>query len=150
MEPVISELTMVDYEEVLALWKSTAGIGLSGADERCPMERFLSQNQGLSFTARLDGRIVSTVLCGSDGRGGCPYPLAVDDQFRHRGIGRTLVDRFPVALRKRGIQKCPLMVFANNLDGQAFWRQTGWIHRPEIVLMSKDTSDQGESGFCPC
>jgi len=89
MEPVISELTMVDYEEALALWKGTAGIGLSGADERCPMERFLIQNQGLRFTARMDGRIVGTVLCGSDGRGGCPYPLAVDDQFRHRGIGRA-------------------------------------------------------------
>ncbi len=40
------------------------------------------------------------------------------------------------------------MVFANNLDGQAFWSKTGWAMRKDILTMSLDLDHQCEE--CPC
>lgn len=150
VEITYSEMRISDYEEILALWQRCEGIGLSKADERGPMELFLNQNQGLCHVASMDGRIVGTVLCGCDGRRGYLYHLAVEAAARRRGIGRALVDLSLAELSRRGIQKCHLMVFASNLEGQAFWSRIGWIHRPEILPMSIDTVAASSSGSCPC
>lgn len=145
-----SAMKIDEYPEILALWQRCEGIGLSKADEREPMEKFLVQNQGLCFVAKKNGRTVGTVLCGCDGRRGYLYHLAVDAGVRRNGIGKALVDLSLVELSHRGVQKCHLMVFASNLEGQAFWSKMGWIHRPEILPMSIDTVPSSCSGSCPC
>ena len=138
MEAVISEMSMADYEESLALWKRTPGMGISGADEREPMERFLSQNRGLCFTARMERQVVGTALCGSDGRRGYLYHLAVDERFRRQGLGKALVGRSLSALQQQGIEKCHLMVYVGNLEGRAFWQHLGWEIREDVLTMSRN------------
>ena len=135
----IREFIPDDYDSALALWKRCEGIGLSDADERCPIARFLQRNPGLSFVA-LDeqNNLVGTVLCGSDGRRGYLYHLAVDPLYRRLGLGKQLVERCLDGLRSTGIQKCHIMVYGSNVSGLAFWQQSGWKTRPEIVLMSHD------------
>lgn len=143
----IREMFNSDYEAALALWQRCVGMGLSDADELEPMTRFLERNPGLSFIA-LDGdSLIATVLCGTDGRRGYLYHLAVDPLYRRQGIGGELVRRVFDALDQLGIQKCHIMVYATNETGLAFWQQDGWVTRPEIVLMSKNvrcgTGDAG-------
>lgn len=87
----IREMFITDYDAALALWHRCAGMGLSDADELVPLSHFLERNPGLNFIA-LDGEsLVGTVLCGTDGRRGYLYHLAVDPLYRRRGIGRELV-----------------------------------------------------------
>ena len=112
------------------------------------LEAFLEHNPGLCFVAHDQGQIIGTVLCGSDGRRGYLYHLAVDESQRHQGIGNALVQRSLEQLRLQGVQKCHLMVFANNLNGQAFWSKTGWAMRNEILTMSIDLIQQCDA--CPC
>ena len=134
----IASLDIGDYDEILALWKRCEGIGLSSADDYEPIAAFLERNPGLSFAARKDGHVIGTSLCGSDGRRGYLYHLAVDRIHRRQGIGANLVRHSLDALRSTGIQKCHLMVMPANLDGQAFWSRMGWSLRGDILIMSKE------------
>lgn len=134
----ISEMTIQDYDEAYTLWQRCEGIGLSEADSRCGIEAFLKHNPGLSFTARTDEGVAGTVLCGSDGRRGYLYHLAVDPSCRRMGIGQALMERSLSALRARGIQRCHIMVFKDNENGLVFWQTEGWKLRKDIAILSYD------------
>lgn len=148
MNVQIHEMTFADYPDAFELWKNCEGIGLSDADEPEPMRRFLEQNPGLCFIARDGEHLVGTVLCGSDERRGYLYHLAVRANHRRLGLGAELVDRVLKALEERGIHKCHIMVYGSNETGLLFWRQGGWVPRPEIVLMSHDIGQKSQKGTC--
>jgi N-acetylglutamate synthase len=131
--------TLSDYEAALALWRTCPGVGLSSADEREPIAAFLKRNPGLSFTARVGDRLLGTSLCGSDGRRGYLYHVAVEPESRRRGIGRRLAESSLEALASIGIRKCHLFVLAENLAGAAFWRASGWDPRGDILVFSRQT-----------
>jgi ribosomal protein S18 acetylase RimI-like enzyme len=126
-----------DYDEAYALWCATPGMGLSEADSRENIARYLLANPGQSFVCRCGGRIVGTILCGNDGRRGFIHHTAVDAGHRRRGIGAQLVERVLAAQRERGILKVHLMIFITNEEGQAFWRRMGFSLREDLSLMSR-------------
>lgn len=130
--------TPLDTHEALALWRATPGIGISDADEPDRIAAYLERNSGLSFVARVDGRLAGAVLCGSDGRRGYLHHLAVAPEFRHMGIGTVLSERCLAGLHALGITKCHLFVIAGNADGRAFWEKIGWRLRTDLVILSKD------------
>ena len=129
-------MTIDDYDAVLALWKASEGIGLSAADERPAIARYLERNPGMSFVACQEGRIVGAVLCGHDGRRGYMHHLAVAPPCRRQGLGRQLVERCLVALAATGIDKCHLFVFGGNSAGVAFWKRIGWTERTDLAILS--------------
>jgi len=135
----IEAFTMGDYDEALALWKATPGMGLSGADERESLSAFLERNPGLSFVARSEGKLVGTALCGTDGRRGFLYHLAVRPDLRGRGLGGELARSCLSALAARGVGKCHLFVLADNAIGAAFWKKEGWKLRDDLLTFSKET-----------
>jgi len=144
----IADFTAADYDEAIALWKRCEGIGLSDADEREPLTAFLMKNPGLNFVARENGTLKGTCLCGSDGRRGYLYHLAVDPCQRRKRIGRILAQNALQALALQGIQKCHIMVFEANELGLTFWKNEGWVTRPEIVLMSHNVGCKEHGGPC--
>jgi RimJ/RimL family protein N-acetyltransferase len=132
------ELTVQDLPEAYALWQGMPGIGLVAADKPDALADFLYQNPGLSVGWREDGRLVATCLCGSDGRRGFLYHVAVAESHRRRGIGGRVSEASLERLRQRSIDKCHLMVFGSNENGQAFWQAAGWTLRKDLALFSKD------------
>jgi N-acetylglutamate synthase len=138
---VYARMTADDVAEALALWSQTEGIGLRGADSPEALPKYLARNPGLSFVAREDGAIVGAVLCGHDGRRGYLHHLAVAASHRRRGIGAALVERCMAGLRGEGISRCHLFVYHHNAEGQAFWRRTGWHARDDLLLMSRNLTD---------
>ncbi len=144
----ISEMTAADYDEAYALWQRCPGIGLSDADSRCAIERFLERNHGLCFIARMGEQLVGTVLCGSDGRRGYLYHLAVDPSARRQGVGQALVESSLAALKAAGIQKCHIMVFSDNELGLAFWQASGWKKRGDIAILSYEVLSPQTNSPC--
>ena len=136
----ISELTMRDYDEALALWRRSQGVSLRGADGRDAIERYLRRNRGLSLVARDEGALVGAVLCGHDGRRGYLHHLAVDEAHRGKGIGRALVERCLGGLTSLGIEKCHLCIVSDNVGAQGFWRRVGWVDRADVRVMSRTMS----------
>lgn len=134
-----------DLPEALELWRRTAGIGLNESDTLPRLADFLQRNPGLSRAARAgaggDARdaFVGAVLCGYDGRRGYLHHLAVDDNYRRRGIGRRLVAECLAALARLDITRCNIFLFADNAEGEAFWISGGWRRRGELCLLQRET-----------
>jgi ribosomal protein S18 acetylase RimI-like enzyme len=125
-----------DFAAAKALWRSTDGVGLSDADEREPIERFLLRNPGLSQVACEGDALVGTILCGHDGRRGLIHHLVVSTRHRRQGLGHALVRQALAGLRAQGIDKCHLLVFTANTEGLAFWRRVAAVERKELALFS--------------
>ena len=121
-----------DYTQMLALWKKTEGMGFSASDEYAPMARFIERNSAFCFVCEIDEKIIGTILCGSDGRRAYIYHLAVDQNFRRRGIARTLVDYTRKALKEAGIEKCGLFIFSTNAAGMEFWKSCDFHERTDL------------------
>ncbi len=140
MAPVYRPFLPADYDAAYSLWSATEGIGLSEADSRENIERFLRHNPGLSFVAA-DGdgeALAGAVLASCDGRRGYLHHLAVASAYRREGIGRGLVERCLAALAEAGMRKCHIFVIADNAEGKRFWQRIGWEERTSLVIMSKD------------
>ena len=127
MNVQIRPMTIGDYESVRALWFTIRGFGIRALDDsREDIARFLERNPTTSVVAVHGGRIVGSILCGSDGRQGALYHVCVAPGFRRQGIGTRMVGACMQRLKEMGINKVALIAFIRNESGNAFWRQIGW------------------------
>ena len=126
-------MTEDDYDDVRALWMTIRGFGIRALDDsREDVQRFIRRNPTTSVVARMDGRIVGSILCGSDGRQGALYHVCVAREYRRRGIGTHMVGYCMHQLRLMGINKVSLIAFASNDAGNAFWKQIGWTRKSDV------------------
>lgn len=130
-------MSIKDYQEVINLWTNTPGVGLDISDGRRAIASYLKRNPGMSFVARDGKDLIGTILCGHDGRRGYLYHLAVVPRCRRAGIGTKLVAKCMGKLKRLGITKCNIYLFADNADGERFWENDGWKNRPDVRLMQK-------------
>jgi len=131
----ITEFLEADYNEAILLWKQIEEVGLDDADSFENTCSFLKRNQGMSFVARHEGKMIGAVLCGHDGRRGYLRHLAVLPEYRGNDIGSNLVKKSLSALSQAGIMKCNIFLFASNVKGKAFWEKTGWFGYNNLELM---------------
>jgi len=136
MDFSIRPFIIKDFEQALSLWNRTEGMGLSGADTKSEISKFLKKHKGLCFSAFQAEQLIGTILCGEDGRRGYIYHLAVDKRYQKLRLGKKLVEQSIAGLHAKGIQKCHLFVIADNEVGMQFWQQIGWELRDDIEVMS--------------
>ena len=134
MTVTVRPMAIDHYHDVLDLWKRIAGVGVNDADTPEGIAAFLSRNPGLSSIALDRNQIIGTVLCGHDGRRGYLHHLAVEQTHRGQGIGSDLVNRCLTALATLGINKCNIMVYADNDTGAAFWERRGFFTRTDLAI----------------
>jgi N-acetylglutamate synthase len=138
MRAKIAAMTMDDYSEVIALWRTDEHMGRGKSDTHPAMTRFLARNPGMSFVARDRGKVVGAVLCGHDGRRGCIYHMYVAQEYRRHGIGRELVQHCLAALRREKILRCNLHVLTANEAGRRFWESLGWYWPADWGVMHRE------------
>ncbi len=139
----ILPMTEQDYDEVHALWLTIQGFGIRALDDsREDITRFIRRNPTTSVVAKDRGRVIGTILCGSDGRQGALYHVCVSKPDRRQGIGTRMVGYCMQRLRAMGINKVGLIAFTRNESGNAFWKQIGWkrsdVNYYEFVLNEKN------------
>ena len=139
----ILPMTVEDYDEVHALWLTIRGFGIRALDDsREDIARFIWRNPTTSVVARVDGKVVGSILCGSDGRQGSLYHVCVAESHRRQGIGTWMVGYCMQQLKAMGINKVGLIAFRNNDIGNAFWKQIGWkrsdVNYYEFLLNEKN------------
>lgn len=137
----VRPMTMDDYAAVMALMGNTPGIAVRAADAPEAIARYLARNPGLSLVAEGDGALVGCVFCGHDGRRGYLHHVVIAPDCRGQGIGTALVARALDGLAALGIYKTHLDVFADNAPAIAFWQDTGWQRRDDIVRFSFNRSE---------
>ena len=147
-EVVISPMIPEDYDEVRDLWLTIRGFGIRALDDsREDIERFIRRNPTTSVVARADGRIVGSILCGSDGRQGTLYHVCVAKEYRRRRIGTQMVGFCMHQLRIMGINKVSLIAFAKNDIGNAFWNKIGWTRKTDVNYYVFDLNEKNITKF---
>jgi ribosomal protein S18 acetylase RimI-like enzyme len=136
---IISNMSLADYDHVLAFWEKQSGIGLNESDSREGIAAFLQRNPGMSLVVWDRGEVIGAVLCGHDGRRGFLHHLAVAESHRGRGLGRALVTACLEKLKTAGILKCNIWVWADNAAGGKFWLAMGYIDRVDLKIMQRST-----------
>ena len=148
MTHAIRSMSIADYEAVLRLWRETEGLGLNESDTRDRVAAFLARNPGLSRVAVRGDNIVGAVLCGHDGRRGYLHHLAVAQSQRKLGLGKALVEACLADLARQDISKCNIFLFADNIDGEAFWKHNGWNKRPDLAVLQKPLGGAQQTTGC--
>ena len=120
-------MTEQDYDAVRALWLTIRGFGIRALDDsREDIVRFIRRNPTTSVVVEMEGKIIGSILCGSDGRQGALYHVCVAKAYRRQGIGTRMVGYCMHQLKEMGINKVGLIAFTSNEAGNAFWKQIGW------------------------
>ncbi len=136
---MIRIMKIEDYEKVYDLWIHTAGMGLNTMDDsKEGIARYLLRNPNTCFVAEENGEITGVIMSGHDGRRGFIHHMTVKPEYRNKGIGRTLVDFALSALEQEGINKAALVVFEDNILGNAFWENVGFTARDDLVYRNKN------------
>ena len=135
-------MTINDYEEIYALWLSCKGMGLNNLDDsKEGIEKFLKRNPETCFVAETDNKIVGVILMGNDGRRGYIYHTAVHLDYRNLKIATQLVNKAMLALETIGIHKVALVVFEDNIVGNAFWEKMGFTVRDDLLYRNLALKD---------
>lgn len=145
---MIRVMTIEDYEGVRALWMKIKGFGIRSIDDsKEGVERFLKRNPDTSVVAVEDGKIVGSILCGHDGRRGCLYHVCVDEDYRMKGIGKSMVVACMEALQREQINKVSLIAFTKNDVGNAFWKEIGWTKREDLNYYDFTLNEENITAF---
>src|SRR4051794_39428901 len=110
-----------DEDDVIALWEKVFGYPAAHNDPATVIRHKLVVQRELFFVARLDGRLIGTVMGGYDGHRGWVYSLAVGPEMRRKGIGTALMRHVERELASRGCPKVNLQVLASNAATVAFY-----------------------------
>ena len=131
-----------DYEQIYNMWLSCAGMGLNNVDDsKEGIEKFLKRNPTSCFVAIDDNVIVGAVIAGNDGRRGYIYHLAVNPNYRKKGIGTSLVKNVINALEDLGINKVALVAFKRNEEANSFWEKQGFTTREDLNYRNKQIKE---------
>ena len=123
-----------DQAEVIALWDGVFGYTAPHKDPATVIRLKLAVQPNLLFIARLDGRLVGTVMGGYDGHRGWVYSLAVCPGVRRRGIGTALMRHVERELAGRGCPKVNLQVLASNAATVAFYEKLGYSVEERVSM----------------
>ncbi len=149
MDYDIRKVTIEDYDQLLALWKSTeqSRRALYPVDDsREGIERYLKRNPDTCFAALSDGKIIGVILTGHDGRRAIIHHMCVHPDHRRMGIAGKLVKEAEQALKKEGIQKIFGLVFKDNDTANAFWESQGYSLRTNLNYRNKSLNPDIPTG----
>ena len=145
---MVRVMKIEDYDQIYALWSKIKGFGIRSIDDsREGIERFLKRNPTTSVVAEEDGKIVGAILCGHDGRRGCFYHVCVDEEYRMRGIGKSMVVFAMDALKEEKINKVSLIAFTKNDIGNTFWKEIGWTKREDLNYYDFTLNEENITAF---
>jgi ribosomal protein S18 acetylase RimI-like enzyme len=138
-QPVIAEVFAVtqlqlnEVEAAVALWEE-AGLIRPWDDAPADARRALNSPASTVLAGRLNGRLVATTMIGFDGHRGWIYYLAVANDCRRQGFGKTMMEHSERWLSVRGAPRVNLMVRGDNLAVIGFYRALDYTQGDVIVL----------------
>lgn len=129
-----------DLEDVILLWKK-CGLVVPWNDPKRDIERKMAAQPDLFLVGRIDGEIVSTVMCGYEGHRGWVNYLSVSPEHQRKGIGSTIMEAAHLKLERLGCPKVNLQVRTSNNAAIAFYEKLGYAVDDVISLGKRLVDD---------
>ena len=129
-----------DFPSVLGLWREAEGPP-SATDTEQALSRLLDRDPGSLLLAEAGGKVVGSLIAGWDGWRGSFYRLAVDREWRRRGVATALVRAGEERLRDLGAVRLTAIVVSDQDAAMAAWQALGYspqAGRSRFVRMMGD------------
>ena len=139
----IRKLTISDYEEMVRLWsKAKLPFKPKGRDSKEATAAQMKANPEFFLGAFEGNRLVGTVIISCDTRKGWINRLAVDPDYRYRGIAKALIAGSEKILRKYGIRIFCALIEDYNTISKKLFKECGYVEHHDIVYFSKRDSNK--------
>jgi ribosomal protein S18 acetylase RimI-like enzyme len=127
-----------DYPRLTALW-TAAGLSYrpAGRDSKQAFEQRLRLFPDLFLLAINDDQLVGSVFGTHDGRKGWINRLAIEPNYRRRGVGSALVTACDHALRRLGIEIVAALIEPENEASLALFAKLGYLPDAPVVYVRK-------------
>ncbi|MBX5320624.1 MAG: GNAT family N-acetyltransferase [Candidatus Bathyarchaeota archaeon] len=138
----IRRLNINDYWELIRLW-SKAGLPFKpkGRDSHGSIAKQMEANPDFFIGAFENEKLIGAVIASCDTRKGWINRLAVDPDFRHRGVAKALIAEAEKALRRRGIRIFCALIENSNSASKELFRKCGYVEHHDIIYFSKRDSN---------
>jgi len=138
----IRRLTIDDYHEIISLWsRADLPFKPEGRDSRRAMEAQIRANSDFFLGAFDDGHLIGTVVLSSDMRKGWINRLAVDPDYRRRGVAKALIKESEKTLRNHGLRIFCSLIEGSNRASKALFKKCGYSEYTDISYFTKRDSD---------
>jgi ribosomal protein S18 acetylase RimI-like enzyme len=134
---IIRDASPADIAAVLEIWR-TSEARPSLTDNEDVVAALLKANPGALFLADVKGKIVGAVIATFDGWRGNIYRLAVDPDYRRRGLARAMVHEAEHRLRNLGARRITALVESDHPWATAFWDGAGYERDPIMLRYFKN------------
>jgi ribosomal protein S18 acetylase RimI-like enzyme len=136
-DPVVRAGRLEDVPAVLLFWRHAKSVA-SSTDDPIGVHALLARDPEALLVAKLDGRVVGTLIVGWDGWRAGLYRLAVDPSLRRRGIGGSLVREAERRLSDIGARRVAAVVIGEHDHAVGFWRAMGYEHDARVSRFVRD------------
>ena len=140
-EMSIRSYQSADRDAVVTLWQRCKLVAPQN-DPLKDIRRKLQVNPEWLLVGEKNGRLVATCMAGYEGHRGWINYLAVDPEYRRRGIGRQLMRAAETQLRAAGCPKINLQVRTSNQTALGFYQAIGFTVDDVISLGKRLESDR--------
>lgn len=138
----IRTLTMEDYDDIVELWKrASLPFKPKGRESKQMMEQQMKAFPKLFIGAFHEGKLVGVVIGSYEGRmKGWINRLAVDPEYRQKGIAQQLVKSVEKALEKHGAAIFCALIEVPNEESLGLFQKMGYAAHQDILYVSKRKS----------
>jgi GNAT superfamily N-acetyltransferase len=141
MEYLIRHLDSTDYDQLVELW---ARCGLTyrpaGRDSQAAMTDMFRRTDSGVFGMFDGATMIGTVIGTSDGRKGWINRLAIDPDYRGRGLAGYLIKEAEKFLRDLGLKVIAALIEDYNTPSMSAFVKAGYSCDPKINYFSKRES----------
>jgi ribosomal protein S18 acetylase RimI-like enzyme len=131
----IGPLPPAQFDAAIQLWRN-AGLTRPWNDPSEDLHRAIA-GPASTVLAGIEGEtLLATAMVGHDGHRGWIYYLAVTENARGRGHGRTMMQACEAWLAKRGVAKLNVMVRHDNAATREFYASIGY-ELDNVVVLSR-------------
>lgn len=123
----VASAVIEDAREIVAFLGRHEEVSLLPWQDESHLRIVLADPGAIAFVVRCDeGKLIGSLIGGVLGTRGTINQIAVDAARRGSGIGRSLVEAFEFALRRRGVRRYFLFSTRANAATRRFWIQQGF------------------------
>ena len=139
----IRKLTISDYEEMVRLWsRAKLPFKSKGRDSKKAIAAQMKANPEFFLGTFENNRLVGTVIISCDLRKGWINRLAVDPDYRYRGIAKVLITESEKILRKYSIRIFCALIEDYNTVSKKLFKECGYVEHRDIIYFSKRDSNE--------